>query len=354
MSELNRGKKVNDLYMEKVIIESSECREGMVLRQSILDEHTGAVIIPKGEVLNEEHIDKLKNFEHTQIWVEIMPETQFWQDKTVSYEQYKAYAKALEGAFSQASYKEDLDLEQFNCLAKMIVRNFKTPYDQLGCIGLLPKLHKNIYYHSINIAFLALLVGKWQLYDEAKLEKLVLTALLHDVGKIRMERALYEKREEQMTLCERLEYRRHTIYGYEMLAAFNELDNEVLKGVLLHHECMDGSGFPLSIQVDQINDFAKVIAIVDTYDKLKEIYPIFEAIRHLGSLKLSKFEGNMVLGFCQNVVNYYVGCQVLLSNGKVGEVTMIQPNALYRPIIKIGDQSINLYEQTSIQIKAVL
>lgn len=345
---------MNDACIDKIIVPIDECASGMTLMQSIVDENTGTTIVAKGQVLNDEHISRLKNFRHSQIWVHIDKQSSFWKVSKASSEAYKSYAKMLRQALNAEDESLPIDLEEFKRIAKMIVRDFNDDYELLGCVDLLKRLDKDSYYHSINVAFLALLVGRWQKYDHEKLERLVLTALLHDVGKLKIKASILGKKEKDMTLLEKLEYRRHTILGYELLASYKELDVEVLKGVLSHHECMDGSGYPLSLEGDVLNDFAKIIGIVDTFDHLKEKYHIFKAIRHLGSIRYKKFDKEILLQFCNNVVNYYIGCKVLLSTGEVGEVAFIQTKALYRPIVKVKDRKINLYDQTGIEIVSIL
>ena len=345
---------MNGTCVDKIIVSADECATGMRLMQSIVDEKTGTTIVARGQILNDEHISKLKNFKHTEIWVRIEEESNFWKVASTTIEQYQNYASILKRVFcTQEKSLSYVELNQLRELSKMIVKNFKSDYDALGCMGLLSHLDKNIYYHSINVALLALLVGRWMKYDSKKIEDLVMTGLLHDVGKIKINPSLYNKREEEMGVLEKLEYRRHTIHGYEMLVTYNELDNEILKGVLSHHECIDGSGYPLCVDGEHLNDFAKIIGIVDTFDRLKEKYHIFKTIRHLGSIRFKKFDPEILLPFCRNVVNYYIGCKVLLSNGKIGEIAFIEPKALYRPIVRVGEQEINLYEQPSIEIVKV-
>ena len=346
--------KVNDACREKIIIPTQECASGMTLMQSIVDENTGTVIVAKGQTLNAGHIDRLRNFNHTQIWVKIDEEATFWDIDPQIYNQYRTYAKVLKYVFEKNEGISFAKVQEVIGLAKKIVRDAISDYHLLGCISLLPRMEKDIYIHSVNVAFLSLLVGKWQGYDTQKQEELVISALLHDVGKLQINPQLNNKGDKTKNLGEKLEYMRHPILGYEILASFNELSVEILKGVLSHHECIDGSGYPLSLEAEMINDYAKIIGIVDTYDHLKEEYHIFDAIKQLGSICSKKFSTDILLEFCHNVVNYYIGSHVLLSNGEVGEVVFIQSQAIYKPIVKVGNNKINLYEQTDIHVVKVL
>lgn len=344
---------MNQLVTDKIIISVEQCLPGMILMQPIIDEQTGSIIVAKGQTLSEEILKRLENFKHKQVWIKVLQNDQLWQVSEATYEEYKDYACMLKNIFWIKSERK-VDLDLLKRMADSIVEHFNEEHNLLACVNLLPKLEKDIFYHSINVAFLSLLVGKWLRFSKKKQKQLVLAALLHDVGKIRVSRNLYDKEQKVMDVKERLEYKRHVIYGYEMLVPYEEMDVEVLKGILSHHERMDGSGYPLSLKEEQINDYAKIIGLADTYDHLKEDYHVFEIIRILSRSKSREFEVNMLLRFCYNLANYYIGAKVILNTGKLGEVKMIQHHALYRPIIETGEGIINLYEQPDVQIIGVI
>ena len=341
--------------IEKVILPISECLPGMKIMQSIVDLRTGTTIVGKGQILTQESIEKVKNFEHSQIWIVPQEETSVWETESQILEDYKAYTEALKGILEwHKEAKEDLALEQVIDLADRMVTDFKEEYDILSCVHSVSQLERDDYAHSVHVAFLSLIMGKWEGYDEEKLKDLVLAALLHDVGKIMISPELISKKEAEMDLIEKLEYRRHTIYGYEKLAGYQEMSTEALKGVLSHHERCDGSGYPLSIKESKINDIAKVIGLVDTYEMLRRQYHIFDVVKKLSSTMLRKFDVHLLFEFCSNIMNYYVGASVLLSNGEVGEVLFIQPQAWGRPIVEVNGKTVNLHEKNCLHIVKVL
>lgn len=345
---------MDNLVIEKVIIPISECIPGMTLMQSIVDEHTGATLVAKGQTLTEESIEKLSNFEHAQVWVTIQSEANIWKVDSKTMEKYKAYAKMLRAILDDTGGQALLSINRLIDLTSDIVKEFSDEYHLLACVNLVNKFEKDTYEHSINVAFIALMMGRWAEYDGTDLKDLVLAALLHDVGKISLPVHVLKKDKQDMNLMEKLEYRRHPIYGYERLASYNELSVEALKGVLSHHERCDGSGYPLSIRESKINHIAKIIGIADTYDHLRNYYHIFEVIRRLGNTMIRKFDVNLLFQFCNNMIHYYVGCSVLLNTGEIGEVAFIQPQTWGRPIIKVQEAYVNLYEKTHLEILKVL
>lgn len=341
--------------IEKVIMPIAECISGMKIMQSIVDLRTGTTIVGKGQVLTDEIINKIKNFEHSQVWIATPAEASTWQVDPKIFESYKGYAQALKNILEETRKdNQTLSIHQLIDLADSMASEFKEEYEVLSCVHLINQLQKDTYDHSINVAFLSLLIGRWEGYDSNKLKDLVLAALLHDIGKILISPHLMDKSEEEMNVMEKLEYRRHTIYGYEKLSSYQEMSIEVLKGVLSHHERCDGSGYPLSIKESKLNDIAKIIAITDTYDELRRHNHIFDVIRKLGGTMLRKFEVHLLFEFCNNIMNYYIGASVLLNTGQVGEVVFIQPQAWGRPIIEVNGETMNLHEKNQIQIVKVL
>ena len=54
----------------------------------------------------------------------------------------------------------------------------------------------------------------------------------------------------------------HTVKGYEILKPMG-LDKRIVNAALLHHERCDGSGYPLGVKGDKLDEFTKIIAIAD-------------------------------------------------------------------------------------------
>ncbi len=124
-----------------------------------------------------------------------------------------------------------------------------------------------LYSHSVNVAFLSLVIGKWMELEHSKLLKLVRAGLIHDIGKAKIKDSLLNKFD-TLTLEEMEKLKSHPVLGYKMLVSVNLCDPEVLQGVLFHHERMDGSGYPLGIDGEKIHLFARILAIADTFDEI--------------------------------------------------------------------------------------
>lgn len=130
-----------------------------------------------------------------------------------------------------------------------------------------------------------------------------LSALLHDIGKIGMDQQILTK-PGGLTAEEFAILKTHTTRGAEMLRPVPEFA-DLLAGVELHHESMDGSGYPHGLKGDQIPLMARVIAVADTFDAMTHNRTYQDAmdgayvVRIIRNLADKKFDGRAVDAFCR-------------------------------------------------------
>jgi len=120
--------------------------------------------------------------------------------------------------------------------------------------------------HSDRVTRYSLLIGKQLNLDAAFMETLQISAQLHDVGKIGIEDRILKK-PGALTAEEFEVMKTHTTKGANILRPVTQLA-EMLPGIELHHEALDGRGYPYGLTGDQIPLLARVIAVADTFDAL--------------------------------------------------------------------------------------
>jgi HD-GYP domain-containing protein (c-di-GMP phosphodiesterase class II) len=124
--------------------------------------------------------------------------------------------------------------------------------------------------------------------DDNFLETLRISAQLHDVGKIGIEDHILKK-PGALTPEEFEIMKTHTTKGANILRPVSQL-KDMLPGIELHHEALDGRGYPYGLKGDQIPLLARVIAVADTFDALttnrpyQRAYEPQEALRIINNL----------------------------------------------------------------------
>ncbi len=147
--------------------------------------------------------------------------------------------------------------------------------------------------HSDRVTRYSLLIAREMKMDDEFLEILRISAQLHDVGKIGIEDHILKKpgalTEEEFEVM-----KTHTTKGANILRPVTQLA-EMLPGIELHHEALNGSGYPYGLQGDQIPLLARVIAVADTFDALTTTRPYqhahtpdqtFQIIKNLAGKRL--------------------------------------------------------------------
>jgi HD-GYP domain-containing protein (c-di-GMP phosphodiesterase class II) len=159
--------------------------------------------------------------------------------------------------------------------------------------------------HSGRVAKYSVMIGDILGLDTEALDRLRISALLHDVGKIGVDDRVLKKpgklTDEEFDLM-----KQHPSKGANIMRPVAQL-RDVLPGIELHHERMDGGGYPYGLQGDQIPMMARIIAVADTLDAITTNRPyqsamdLGYAIERIRSLAISKFDANVVNALVQAV-----------------------------------------------------
>jgi HD-GYP domain-containing protein (c-di-GMP phosphodiesterase class II) len=152
--------------------------------------------------------------------------------------------------------------------------------------------------HSGRVAKYSTIIGDGLGLKADELDRLRISALLHDVGKIGVEDRVLKKpgklTDEEFELI-----KQHTVKGANIMRPVAQL-RDVLPGIELHHERMDASGYPYGLAGDQIPMMARIIAVADTFDAITTNRPyqsamdVDYALDRIRSLAVTKFDASVV------------------------------------------------------------
>jgi HD-GYP domain-containing protein (c-di-GMP phosphodiesterase class II) len=129
------------------------------------------------------------------------------------------------------------------------------------------------------VAKYSTIIGEELALSALDLDQLRISALLHDVGKIGVDDRVLKK-PGTLTPEEFELMKQHPVKGAKIMRPVAQL-REMLPGIELHHEHMDGRGYPYGLKGDQIPMMARIIAVADTLDAMTTNRP-YQSARELG------------------------------------------------------------------------
>lgn len=254
------------------------------------------------------------------------------------YHEYDSTTDALKKSFGKMRYFKEVPLQQMQEMAEDEI------FPMIESIGVLNHLqmvgHKENYtfQHSINVSVICGVLGKWLGYTGVALADLVLAGLLHDVGKTQIPLAILDK-PDTLSDEEMKTMQTHAQLGYKLLKDNKELSPDVIHAVLQHHERMDGKGYPLQVTGDKLHQYARIVAVADTYDAMtsdrvyhKKMTP-FEVVEIMSREMYDKLDPTICTVFLNNVRSYFIGNSVKLTDGRQAEVVYLGPFMGTRPTV---------------------
>jgi HD-GYP domain-containing protein (c-di-GMP phosphodiesterase class II) len=344
---------------KSILLSVSELKPGMVIAREISSDNT--LLISKGSVVNEKIIAKLKQklvFEKIEIYsndegkpaqVPVVNRKSV-EDIRESFEQLSLNAEDILANLGNDNFEGMKDIRSFS---KKIQEELNSTSAIVKNVVLYGSGQDSIYRHSVNVAALSCILGGWIGLEESKINLLTYSAILHDYGKTKLNRVLLYK-VEALTKAELKEIRNHPVLGYEDIKRIQYLDSSVSYGVLMHHERLDGSGYPFGIKDEKIHSFAKIIAIADVFDAInsnrsyKKSKGPFEVLEIIQNESLGKLDYEYCKVFLDHIINYYIGEKVLLNTGEVCKIVQINTNDLSRPLLLKDSGFVDLKKETNL------
>jgi HD-GYP domain-containing protein (c-di-GMP phosphodiesterase class II) len=225
----------------------------------------------------------------------------------------------------------------------------------LSLVSSLETKDEYTYKHSFAVAVISTMIGGWMGLDEETLEDLMISAFLHDVGKLQIPEALLNKTE-PLTKEEFLELKRHPEYGYQMICRSEGVSEKLALAALQHHEREDGSGYPAGLKGSELGLLTKIVAVSDVFHAMiskrsyKEALSLFDVMRELASGAYGLYDPMVVRCFISKLMNALIGSKVLLSDGEVAKIILINAHDLLNPLVKKKQKIIDLSKEKELEI----
>lgn len=316
----------------------SRIEDGMALGQDIYDGE-GTLLLEKHLILNDEYIKNLVDLGFPGIYID----DEFTENLIIPQViRPEVKSEALKKVHDLFLDNPRLPMEQQN-LQKIVMDVMEDVLNNgdLMCNMMDVKTYDDYtYFHSVNVAVLAAMIGAACNMNQKELNILTTAAMLHDVGKRFVEKdVLCAKRE--LSEEERMLIKQHPKLGYEFLKDNFEFEPEVYDAVLHHHEWYNGAGYPRQDSGEEISIYARIIKLVDVYDALTSKVPYHEAVSPSEAVEYimanagGEFDPELVNVFMRRISVYPVGCEVELSDGRTAIVMENYREFILRPKIKM-------------------
>lgn len=320
---------------ELILIE--DLKAGMILAEAVISD-TGKILLESGLYLTENNIKKLIK----------------WRTSYVSVKQPCKIDPLRENFL--ATYEKTLILvaeafEETRAFGEVPIKKCEELIDNYidlmthvtGVISMLhcTKSHNEYTFgHSLNVAIIAGVLGKWLGFKGEELRDIILSGLLHDIGKMYTPINILDK-PSKLTDEEMETIKTHPQHGYQLLSDCGEITLDAKFGILQHHERLDGSGYPQGLKGEDIHSYANIVAIADVYDAMssKRVYrsqvPPFVVIEIIFEQMYDKLNPEMCLIFLTNIRKSMMGSLVLLSDGRQGKIIVLHDLLQIRPVIQL-------------------
>lgn len=257
------------------------------------------------------------------------------QVKTIINEAKNLVRKVLSETFEGKA----IEVAHFEAVADKMIESVMDDADAMKCISALRTKDAYLLEHSVNVAFLLVTFGKHLGLDKSMLRQMAVGGILHDIGKIKVNNDILHK-PGKLTPEEFEHIKLHQVYALEIMEKTTGL-SQISKDVcLMHHEKLDGRGYPRGLKDDEIPLHGRMSCIVDIFDALtatrcyKEAMSPAAAFKILMSLTPFHLDQALVYEFIRCVGIYPVGSLVQLSDERVGIVWESKNRDALHPVVK--------------------
>ena len=353
--------------IKRKFVSTRVLQPGMRIDQSILDK-TGRELIAKGAYLDDFQIEYLQKKSIGGIYVS---EGEPDPDEIHSLEaQLPAYTKELieksrvedkskvalskevikrvgEGVqFLYDNVESENFLEATNNVTGELINAIEANNAIAVDINLIKVSDEYTFKHSVDVATMGMIIGRNYGLSKDEIRDIGVSGLLHDLGKSNIPLEILNKPgkldDDEFALM-----KQHSLFGFKILKEKHAFNDEIMKGVLQHHEKMNGRGYPLGVTGEAISKFAKILSVADIYDALvterpyKKGFPKREALEMIFGMS-TELDTKAISSFMDSVIIFPVDSYVQLSNGEMGKVVANNPGYPMRPIV-VGFKTGKIY-----------
>lgn len=190
-----------------------------------------------------------------------------------------------------------------------------------------------------------MLIAKEMEWSRSEIEAIGLSALFHDVGKLKIPPQILKK-STPWSAPELNFIKQHPLLGVELLKLAENFPPSALPAITNHHEFLDGTGYPKGLKEADLDQMSQLLAVVNEYDSLcypnpqdKPMMP-YAALGHLYKQYKTKLNQEYIGKIIKMLGIYPPGSVVELSSGQYAMVMSVNLQKLLCPKILVYDAQV--------------
>lgn len=195
-------------------------------------------------------------------------------------------------------------------------------------------------HSAVNCAILSMVVGQTMKLPAYRLTQLVLGALLHDVGMLKVPEETLKKTG-KLSTEDIQKLRTHPLYSYRTITRELHYPEDIGLIGLQHHERWDGEGYPRRTPGGEIDILARIVSVTDAFEAMISEKPYrnsmigYAAMKSLLSDNGRRFDPDVLKAFLRAMGIYPIGSIVVLNNAAIAKVVATHPDTPLRPRLRV-------------------
>lgn len=249
--------------------------------------------------------------------------------------------KDIMGKLITSLYDESLvDIKPVNNVAGELVDSLLANSDALLSLTALRTKDEYLLEHSINVGVLMVMFGRHLGFSHEMLKNLMIGGIIHDIGKTQVDIDVLNK-PAKLTDDEFEHMKQHQVLSLPLLDAIPQLSLISRDVSTMHHEKLDGGGYPLGLKGLEISLVGRMSSIVDIYDALTAVrvyksgMPPAKAFKIMSGMTPQHLDKSLLHKFMVYMGFYPVGSLVELSDGMAGLVWEANQQDNKKPTVKV-------------------
>lgn len=254
---------------------------------------------------------------------------------------YNEYLNYIATIYTRFATHKELNMEEISSTVKEFCIFVKE--NRRYVLRIQPSLeaqNKNfLISHSMRSTVLAITIGLQMRLPLSKLIELGVSCILHEIGMIRLPPQLYMN-DRSLSVNEKNSIFTHPVISYNILKSYG-FPLSICLGALEHHEKENGNGYPRHLPGPKISTYAKIISVACSFEAItaprhyKEASSSYDAMVEMLKNKGNMYDETVIKSLLLSLSLYPIGAYVFLSNGKIAQVTDVNPESPQNPIVQL-------------------